>query len=62
MWSGSEAAHFEQRSGDVVVKVAEAGCGTAEVFEAPIGGFRGAVAGAGAVEENGTAARIGDRL
>ena len=47
---GSESAGFEQGSGDVVGEVAEAEGGAAEVFEASVDGFGGAVAGAGPVE------------
>jgi hypothetical protein len=47
---GSEAAGFQQGSGDVVGEVAEAECAAAQVFQAAVDGFGGAVAGAGPVE------------
>ena len=47
---GSESSGFEQRSGDVVGEVPETEGGTAEVFEAAVDRFGGAVAGAGPVE------------
>ena len=47
---GSEPAGFEQRSGDVVGEVAESEGGAAEVFEAAVDRFGGAVGGSGSVE------------
>ncbi|GAA1510765.1 hypothetical protein GCM10009788_13940 [Nocardioides humi] len=47
---GSEAAGFEQASGDVVGQVAEPKSTAAEAFEAAVEGFGGSVGCAGAVE------------
>ncbi|EGR96954.1 hypothetical protein HMPREF1162_2360 [, partial [[Propionibacterium] namnetense SK182B-JCVI] len=48
---GSESSGFEQTPRDVVGQVPEAEGGAAQVFEPPVDGLGGAVAGAGPVEE-----------
>ena len=47
---GSESSCFEECSGDVVGEVSESLGDAAEVFEASVDGFGGAVAGVGVVE------------